>query len=100
MISSFYLLKNLLIYFRDINMNYRNSNEFYNIHYEEIFSQKRNIIKFLQNQTAEIKNSNYYLAKSTKKTQEIIPPGIDLILKKKNNMKFDGFYLIYDEEIE
>ena len=80
-------------------MNYRNAKEMHKIHYEEIFSRKEEILKFLKLETVEIKNSNYFITK--RQGQSIfMPPGIDLIFKKKTNMKFNGFYLIYDEELE
>ena len=81
-------------------MNYRTSNDLHNIHYEEVLTKKQKIIKFLQLQMAEIRNANFQVNNPSRKTIAAMPPGVDIILKKKNNMKFNGFYLIYDAAIE
>lgn len=72
----------------------------HSIHYEEIFGKKPEVVKFLQLQTLEIKNANYKVTRTSRRASVAMPVGVDLILKKKNNMKFNGFYLIYDEEME
>lgn len=81
-------------------MNYRTANDIHNIHYEEVLTKKQEIIKFLQMQMVDIKNTNFQVMKTSRRTSAAIPPGVDVILKKKKNLKFNGFYLIYDEEME
>ena len=82
-------------------MNYHtSSNDLHNIHYEEVLTKKPKIIRFLQLQMAEIRNANFQVHNPSRKTIAAMPPGVDIILKKKNNMKFNGFYLIYDETIQ